>query len=383
MRYISFKVLIICILLPPLLYLATVNYLESYLTRTVNVQVRNIYLSDITDMLNGLVRVREGVNNSIDQYLKGNLLEKLGVQIDITVATRDGNIIYPSTFQNEATSRTPSDPLSVAQANFAILNAGLQVEVNVIIKHYSLLALAILMFYIIIFMSGLYVYYHKVMVRIRREDEKRTSELDRLHTLEKKRQERIQNLALERKSLLDEYQSIQQRLENEKLMAEKAEIDLFDEIESLELKLKENLSLQEQQHEEIDNLKEKIGDLEKTRETANRHKEKAADKLSKRFKVLYKNIDITDRALSNLADMNDDAGLKAEELIHQLNDDASLVTVKRKVFSKKGKVTAFEVVFSYNGRLYFRRADDNRIEILTIGTKNSQTRDLAYLDTIT
>ena len=80
--------------------------------------------------------------------------------------------------------------------------------------------------------------------------------------------------------------------------------------------------------------------------------------------------------------MDDEMALKAEELIHQLNADDSLVTVKRKVFSKKGKATVFEAVFAYKGRLYFRKSPQNSVEILVIGTKKSQNKDLAYLDTI-
>ena len=80
--------------------------------------------------------------------------------------------------------------------------------------------------------------------------------------------------------------------------------------------------------------------------------------------------------------MTEEMGLKAEELIHQLNADAALVPVKRKVFTKKGNTTAFEVTFAYNGRLYFRKSKDNRVEILTIGTKNTQQKDLTYIDSL-
>ena len=78
--------------------------------------------------------------------------------------------------------------------------------------------------------------------------------------------------------------------------------------------------------------------------------------------------------------MTEEMSLKAEEVIHQLNSDPLLVSVKRKVFSKKGKTTSFEVVFAYNGRLYFRKTNANRIEIPIIGSKNTQAKDLLFLD---
>jgi hypothetical protein len=38
------------------------------------------------------------------------------------------------------------------------------------------------------------------------------------------------------------------------------------------------------------------------------------------------------------------------------------------------------VVFAYKGRLYYRTVPGNRIEVLVIGTKLTQTRDLTFLD---
>jgi hypothetical protein len=64
----------------------------------------------------------------------------------------------------------------------------------------------------------------------------------------------------------------------------------------------------------------------------------------------------------------------------QLNEDPAAVNIKRKVFGKKNRITVLEVVFGYKGRLYFRIKADHQAELLTIGTKNSQQQDLAYLD---
>ena len=71
--------------------------------------------------------------------------------------------------------------------------------------------------------------------------------------------------------------------------------------------------------------------------------------------------------------------MKAEEVIHQLNQDSSMVTIKRKVFGGKGQKTVFEVVFGYRGRLYFRKLPTNQIEVLAIGTKNTQAKELEFL----
>jgi hypothetical protein len=71
--------------------------------------------------------------------------------------------------------------------------------------------------------------------------------------------------------------------------------------------------------------------------------------------------------------------LKAEEVIHQINAAPDLVTIKRKVFGKKNRDTVLEVVFAYKGRLYFRKGPGRRVEIVAIGTKNTQERELEYL----
>jgi hypothetical protein len=70
--------------------------------------------------------------------------------------------------------------------------------------------------------------------------------------------------------------------------------------------------------------------------------------------------------------------LKAEEVIHQLNAAPDLVVVKRKVFGKKNRETVLEVVFAYKGRLYFRRRE-GRVDVVAIGTKNTQERELEFL----
>jgi hypothetical protein len=49
------------------------------------------------------------------------------------------------------------------------------------------------------------------------------------------------------------------------------------------------------------------------------------------------------------------------------------------VFGGKGQKTVLEVLFGYKGRLYFRNTKDQQIEVLAIGTKNTQARELEFL----
>ncbi len=382
MKRLSFNILILCILLPPLLYLFSINVLEKQMTTRCLTQVRNIYLTDITDILNGLVRLREGIGDAIDSYLSDHWFVEIGGQLDVSVTTQGGTIIYPATYQEDPLNGLPVDPVELAEENFKLLNEGLDVQVEAVIEPWSLLAVGILLFYILIFLTWLWIHYRRVIAHTRQEELQRKAEIERLTQFQDQGKNRIEALSREREALLSDYQRVQEEIETKKRQAEETEEELFDEIAAMEEKIAINLSLQDQQHEEIDKLREQIRELEKTRDAADRQREKDADRLAKRFKVLYKKVELTDRALENLADMTEEMSLKAEEVISLFNTDPSLVPVKRKVFSKKGKSNALETTFAYNGRLYFRRNSEGRVEILTVGTKNTQARDLAYLDGI-
>ncbi|RPJ79881.1 MAG: hypothetical protein EHJ94_07600 [Deltaproteobacteria bacterium] len=74
--------------------------------------------------------------------------------------------------------------------------------------------------------------------------------------------------------------------------------------------------------------------------------------------------------------------IKAEEMIHKMDIDSSLVKIKRKVLLKKNPEAVFEITFSYNGRLYFSKGKDGKVNILSIGTKNTQEKDLAFIDSL-
>ncbi len=382
MKYLSFKILVLCILLPPALYLATIHGLERYyLGQHYQNEIENTYLSDMNRILSGDVGLQESARKAIRDFMDDDLLIRLGIDLDVTVTTTDGVILYPPGYQpGTSADIVDENPMETARNNFQILQDGISVEVSAVIRLNSAIAISILLFYILITGIGLYFYFHSASFKAHREEQEKVEELERLHHLENEFNQRFDRLTTERESLLSEYRSLQTSLEEQKEKAARNEEEMFGEIEKLEERLSENLSEQDNQAEEILELEEKISELEKLRENINRQKEKNIEKLAKRFRTLYKNIEIHDRALHGIDDLPEDMALKAEELIHLLNADSDTVPIKRKVFSKKGKITAFEVSFSYNGRIYFRKNGQQRIEVLTVGTKNTQARDLAYLD---
>jgi len=143
----------------------------------------------------------------------------------------------------------------------------------------------------------------------------------------------------------------------------------------LKKKSKKNLGLQDKQQKLIDSLEEKIKNYE-------REKIKDYEAVQRRFRALYKNISINKKAVNGFLDLTDDLKIKSEEIIHQLNENPQLVSIKRKVFGRKNMEKILEVIFAYKGRLYFRKQKSNKIEILTIGTKNTQTKDLEFLSSL-
>jgi hypothetical protein len=171
-------------------------------------------------------------------------------------------------------------------------------------------------------------------------------------------------------------------MQDERKRAERNEDDLIREIEDLEKKLADNLGRQTIQQKEIQALKENLAGHEKDQRREDKARSKGEEALRKRFATLYKNLTVNDRAVEGLAELNEELRLKAEEVIHQLNANSDLVPIKRKVFGKKNRETVLEVVFAYKGRLYFRKGQDRRVEVLAVGTKNTQDRELEFLSNL-
>jgi chromosome segregation ATPase len=156
---------------------------------------------------------------------------------------------------------------------------------------------------------------------------------------------------------------------------------LLEEMEKLEAGLNEQRSLKEASELDVQRLKEDLDKL-KDRAPRPRQRRKKLENTGKRFKVLYKNLIFTERALEGFLDLTDEFQLKAEEVIHRLNQDESSVPLRRKVFAKGGRTNVLEAEFSYSGRIYFQKESQGKIRVITIGTKNSQDQDLAFIESL-
>jgi hypothetical protein len=382
LKFLSFKILILCILLPPILYIFSLQSIESHLNKRYAKEIGDIYTGDTRPLFDGSVRLKDAINNNIDRYLQNKAMLSLGVKAKVTVATKQNTILYPAVFNDEEGDIPPSAPIQVAADNYNLMNEGLVVNVDLILEHNTLLSNAILAFYICMSVLVLFLYYRTGIKKARQEDTEKETEIARLLEFEKNHTSKLKDLIKVKQKLIAEIIKIKRKLVHERIRASKNEDDLIKEIVALEENINENIALQNEKQEEINALKEKIKLYEKERQKENKQKTNNFNTVRKRFKTLYKNISVNKRALNGFFDLTDDMKMKGEEIIHKLNEDPSFVLVKRKVFGKKGRATVQEVIFAYKGRLYFRKTKDGKIEILTIGTKNTQAKDLEFLDSI-
>ena len=75
-------------------------------------------------------------------------------------------------------------------------------------------------------------------------------------------------------------------------------------------------------------------------------------------------------------------GLSIPELYERaaVDNTAAKQAVRAINQADRNRETVFEVIFAYKGRLYFRNIDGNRVEVLVVGTKLTQNKDLTFLD---
>lgn len=378
MRFFSIKILALCILLPPVLYLLTVLALERQVESRIARQIEEVYTGEPKALLDGSVRLEDALDINIRHYLAASFLGRHGFAVRVSVATGSGRLLFPSALDPPTAGHSQPDPQRVAVENFALLSEGLAVHVEARLEHNRLISNAILGVYVFAALVLLLVHYRIAGRKLNIEEGQRRGEIERLAQLERENTAKLADLQSERERLRSDFERVKVAMEGERARAERNEDGLIVEIESLEEKLNENLGRQSSQEEEIRGLKEKIELLEKEQRREDRGRSKTSAAFKKRLATLYKNLAVSERAVDGLLEMNEELRLKAEEVIHQLNSAPDLVVVKRKVFGKKNRETVFEVVFAYKGRLYFRRRE-GRVEVVAIGTKNTQERELEFL----
>lgn len=385
MKHIAFRIIVLFILLPPVCYGFSVQGLEYYLGRKYAHGVEQVCVGETRPLFQGSIRLKDAVRTNIDRYLQRQRLLSMGARATVWVTTGNRIVLYPAPIETgDSTPPLPNEALEIASENFSLLQDGLSVTVDVALEFGRLLPNLILGFYIFLALLSLYGIYRTGIRKTEMEEAELNESLRRLQGQAEEFSRRLAELKVDHESVSGERDRLRKALDDEKKKAGSNEAELFTEIVTLDEKLTRNLSLQQEQEKEIEALHEKISSYENQYKKARAPKAKETDVIAKRFGTLYKNISVHDRALEGFAALSEEAKIKAEEIIHRLNEAPDQVAIKRKVFSGKGRgrEAVLEVLFSYNGRLYFTWSKDQQVQVLTIGNKNTQARDLEFIDKI-
>lgn len=366
----------------------TLNLLEGYLQKHETSRLNDLIIQNQQALYEGRYSIKEEINRNIERYLSESLKFKLGVRTSILVKTKDDRVLYPSGFDKDFSegplesdflgSHSGSlDYMEVATENYRIMNEGLILSVNVQIRHNSWLSNSILVFFVFISVLIIQAFVRKGIREAETEEKKQKEITRRLSEQLSQAESTLQQVGIKE----EEYLKKIAQLNKDKSDLSKDIDGLLEEMEGLEAGLEAQRRIKEETEIEVLKLMEEL-DQQKDRLEKPKKKKKKVQAAAKRFNVLYKNLVFTDRAVEGFLSMNDEFKLKAEEVIHKLNEDDAQVPVKRKVFGKGGKMNVLEILFSYSGRIYFQKDHQSKSKILTIGTKNTQQRDLAYIESI-
>lgn len=381
MRYFPLKTLLILIFLLLAAYISSVGLLESYLQRQYASVIENIYVGDTQPLLEGTARLKDAIAANIDAYLRSRTLTALGIKADVVVMAGNQTMLYPTFPDSDAEALNPPSPREIASDNFTLMNEGLSVRVKVSLARGSVLDIGL--FTLALLAAGaVFLYYYLAGLRRAKADEAaRQEDIRRLEKMEAQHYSRIMMLNEEKDHLAVEIDRTKKNLLEHRATASRTEDQLIDEMVALEEKVQKSMALSEELRRENEALRQ-LSQQESSENQKSGKKSAVYGAVDKRFKTLYKQTLMHKRALDSFLGLTDDMKIKAEEVVKQLDTDAASVDVKRKVDLRKSREKIFEVGFAYNGRLYFRNLIDGRVEVLIIGTKNSQVKDMSFLDTL-
>ncbi|KJS28601.1 MAG: hypothetical protein VR64_23770 [Desulfatitalea sp. BRH_c12] len=376
-----FSIILLCVLLPPLFYVFTVQLLESHSARRIQAGLEEVYLGDIQPLLDGSRRIQVAINENVDAFLKRNRWIAWGAKAIVSVRTADNTLLYPLSDPHGAVlSAVRAQPMEVAVENYRLLNEKPTVILEWRLPHNCPITNTVLAFYTFIGIGLLYLYYRHWKSYYQREMESNSHARRQLIQKGEGYEQQLIALQKDRARLDQEMRQAHQKLTFTKHQAETSQEKMIEEIIALEEEIAVKVALQNQQQASMDELQHKLGQLESQLQKEQLRKSKSSNGVQKRFAALYKNLEITEKAMDGYLDLTEDMKIKCEEIIRQLDVDSSKLPIKRKVFGKKNRETVFEVAFGYRGRLYYLPRENKKYALLAVGTKNSQQQDLEYLN---
>ena len=381
MKYFPLKILLLLLIMTVTAHYVTIHLLEKYLAYRYTREIENIYIGDTRPLFEGRISLSEAIGNNIDAFLQKKSLMLSGAIVDVRVTSGNTTWIYPSPMDIQSETLAPPSTQEIAAENYRLMNRGLSVAVKIVLGWNAVPVILTFIAYILAAAVVFGLFYRAGARKAKREAEGKEREIMRLRDLEEHHLKRAEALNTEKELLARDIAATKKSLLEYKKNADKNEDAMIDEIISLEEKIQKNLELAETLRRENEALKEIAHRYENEKQRGAK-KSVVYGNIEKRFKTLYKNLVFNKRFFDGFLDLVDDMKIKAEEAVRQLNDDSAGVNIKRKVELQKSREKIFEVIFAYNGRLYFRKTKESRMEVLVIGTKNTQVKDLHFLDTL-
>jgi hypothetical protein len=326
-----------------------------------------------------------------------------GVRVNVTVLGADGKTPLYVGVGNLAPPPPPTGFDAAMREAIDLLPP--IADVNVAVSHGSLLASGLFVAYGAVLLQVLFLYQRAIA---RREEERLAGavsarddaarrarsiedELEsvraRLRSVEPAEQaqsEAIQELEAERAGLQEKLRELAQREAQLRAGAERGS-ELLEERQALEDLLEEALEDVGQKEREIQGLQDRLArasrDEGRAKEGGGRARE--SERIGKRLRTLYKNLEFDERAIADLVALGDESlRLRAEEAMKRLSDESDSAVVRRKVGGLPAQLSIFELGFAGKGRIYYMRGERGAFRILAIGGKASQKQDLEYLSRV-
>lgn len=393
-RYGTFFVVSIGLLTLFIAYFLSIRLAEMALDREIQTRVENAIV--VTRFNRPVI---PQIKERIDEAVRNSRWVRLGgLRVSTLVLARDGvTWLY---VDGHGTPPTPEGLAPTDMIGEWLNYLPATAEVTVTLPHNAPISNAILFAFTAIFLRFAYLASQRQSgqesqrlreaLEIRDRAAERTREIEselattrlrlsEIEPMEQEQSEEIDALQREREGLQRKLANLAAREESLRGRAESA-VDLAHEVRALEDLLEEASGDLETKDGEIGRLEQSLKRASKASDRAANTKTRAADLIAKRFRTLYKTIEIDDRAIDDISSLGDESlRLKAEESVKRLAEEADNVAVRRKVGGLPGYVQVFELGFAGKGRIYYTRGKSKRFRILLVGAKNTQTTDLEYL----
>jgi hypothetical protein len=381
------RLIFLCIFLPPVLYVFSIQGLEIYLQNRWTSELKAMLISDPAKLFEGAIRIESEIRENIHRFQNDKRLIRFGAETRIIVQTKTGMLLYPVSYEDlfSDSNRISSywerfdnrDRISIH--NVRLMRQGLQFSLNVMIPRNTWLANIVLVFYVFIFAAVLFLNYRLRDRMVRQKSLIQEKELATLREKLEAARFQVQDASGKEEQFQQEITKLRSELSMTSEMLHKTEDQALEEIEILEEKLRESIASRQEKETAVKSLQQEMEALKSAPKQLIGQKSKGFDWTMKRLGTLYKNLEFSERSVEGLLKLSQEVQLKAEVVFQHLDRSSDLVKVKRKVTIGKKISPVFETEFGNEGRIYWRKDNSAKTYILVIGTKNTQKKDLNFL----